>query len=87
MGGKYEDIEERGWQQALFKMSRCLDLIVKFKLSRCFSELIFNMSNCISVSIMYFFTFSSWKKHYFGNFRNSLSALRNGIEDSVMSQF
>lgn len=36
MGGKYENIEERAWQQAPFKMSRCLDLIVKFNLSRCF---------------------------------------------------
>lgn len=36
MGGKYENIEERGWQQAPFEMSRCLDLIVKFKLSTCF---------------------------------------------------
>lgn len=36
MGGKYKNIEEKAWQQAPFKMSRCLDLIVKFNLSRCF---------------------------------------------------
>lgn len=36
MGGKYKKIEERAWQQAPFKMSRCLDLIVKFNSSRCF---------------------------------------------------
>lgn len=70
-------------------MSRCLALIVKFKLSRCFPNESL-ICQTISVSVLNFSTFSSWillKKHYFGNFRNSLSALRNGIEDSVMSQF
>lgn len=36
MDGKYENIEERAWKRVPFKMSRCLDLIVKFNLSRCF---------------------------------------------------
>lgn len=35
-GRKYENIEERAWKQVPFKMSGCLDLIVKFNLSRCF---------------------------------------------------
>lgn len=49
MGGKYENIEERAWQQAPFKMSRCLDLIVKFNLSRCFP----NDSSCVKLYLCF----------------------------------
>lgn len=55
-----------------------------------FSKQFFSVSSCISVSVIYFSTFSSWillKNHYFGNLRNSLSALRTGTGDSVMYQF
>lgn len=56
-----------------------------------FSKLIFNMSNCISLSLchvlLHVFFLDPVRGIQFGSFRNSLSALRNGIEGRVLSRF
>lgn len=62
MHGKYEYIEERSLAVSAFQDEWMSMFNSKTWIKQMFSKLIFNMSNCISLSlsVMYFSTFSSW---------------------------